>query len=119
MPSLPEQLSPLSESQLRHRLASLGCPSDPDGERSAYSSGGRLAKKLYLLDRLASCYKEGLAGRVVRPIVAGVSLPADRTSAILKALRVADFGKKGGGKSRNVEVSGVCRRFENGHQIII
>ena len=106
MPSLPDQLSPLSEKQLRLRLTTLGRPSDPSDERAAYSRGGRLAKKAYLLDLLASCYREGLAVRVVRRITAGIALPADRTSAVLEALRHADFGKKGGGKSRNVEVSG-------------
>ncbi|GMH65151.1 hypothetical protein TrRE_jg3370 [Triparma retinervis] len=103
MPSLPDQLSPLSEKQLRLRLTTLGRPSDPSDERAAYSRGGRLAKKAYLLDLLASCYREGLAVRVVRRITAGIALPADRTSAVLEALRHADFGKKGGGKSRNVE----------------
>jgi len=102
MPTLSSQLSPLSETQLRLRLKSLGRPSSPSSERQAYSKGGRIAKKNYLLDQLSRCYTEGGAERVVTRVEAGVSLPGDRIAEIVEALRNADFGKKGGGKSRNV-----------------
>ena len=102
MPSLRAQLSPLSETQLRNRLINLNHPSDPEEERKAYSRGGRIAKKDYLLEHLASCYKKG-AKREVTRTTAGVQLPAERVQEILVELRKADWGKKGGGKSRNVD----------------
>lgn len=96
MPSLQEQLSPLSESQLRARLTKLQNPSDPDEERTAYRRGGRIAKKDYLLDRLARSYRSGAAAREVERVCAGVELPRARLKSMLDELRRTEWGKKGG-----------------------
>lgn len=85
VPSLQQQLEPLTISQLRQRLRTLGCATT-DVEQRAQAAGGRLAKKQALLDLLCECYRDGRLKRTERH-TAGTPVPAEILAPLLQELR--------------------------------
>mmetsp|Transcript_2590 Transcript_2590/g.3827 ORF Transcript_2590/g.3827 Transcript_2590/m.3827 type:complete len:373 (+) Transcript_2590:127-1245(+) len=88
MPSLSAQLSPLSETEIRKRLETLGNPSSQNQEKVAYETGGRIGKKQYLLKKLEHLYRIGVVKRNLI-YLSGVGKPirTELTQAILSELR--------------------------------
>mmetsp|Transcript_22631 Transcript_22631/g.34186 ORF Transcript_22631/g.34186 Transcript_22631/m.34186 type:complete len:373 (-) Transcript_22631:72-1190(-) len=88
MPTLLAQLSPLSESEIRRRLETFGNPSSPKQERMAYETGGRVGKKKYLLEKLESLYRMGVAKRNLK-YMPGIGKPirAELVQTLLLELR--------------------------------
>eukprot|EP00930_Biecheleria_cincta_P086656 TRINITY_DN75915_c0_g1_i1.p1 TRINITY_DN75915_c0_g1~~TRINITY_DN75915_c0_g1_i1.p1 ORF type:complete len:412 (+),score=65.80 TRINITY_DN75915_c0_g1_i1:109-1344(+) len=85
VPSLQQQLEPLTISQLRQRLQTLGCATT-DVEQQAQAAGGRLAKKQALLDLLCECYRDGRLQRTERH-TAGTPIPSELLEPLLNELR--------------------------------
>jgi hypothetical protein len=91
MPSLLAQLEPLTEKQLRARLILLNNPSDPILEQAAYTHSGRLGKKAFLKNKVASLYR---SGEIVRKMIYlnGASIPDQLCDELLEELRGVHWG---------------------------
>ena len=105
MPALEAQLEPLTETQLRTRLARLGHPSCAKAEAQAQASGGRLAKKALLKRSLSGLYRSGAAPRhlmffwgtpIPGPLLGGMM-------AALESLRWPASGRAAGRARRGVQ----------------
>lgn len=99
MPQLEAQLEPLTETQLRSRLAMLGYPSCTEDESNAMVSGGRLAKKALLKRSLAGIYRSGKAARRLR-FARGVPIPEPHLGTMLEALKSLQWRAGGRGRGR-------------------
>jgi len=130
MPRLEAQLDPLTETQLRARLALLQCTAyHPAEEADAMASGGRLGKKMYLKTLLANVYRstndEGLReGGVLAPrtlrYARGVPIPEPHLGNLTSALESLRWGiatgDEGGGGNPNRKDKTRRRQRRNGRK---
>jgi len=92
MPSLLEQLEPLTETKLRDRLEANG-RYDREKEQEQYRRAGRLGRKLFLKEELARMYREDCERRTLAT-GAGKEIAAALYDSLLAELRKVVWPKK-------------------------